>query len=124
MLLAVLDVMRTDLRTLFKGLTAAERMVNLCMELVRHLLHYGHCWSYKRRVGLCAANHPLVSCTLGATCCSCPRQLGPPVVKWGHSRLLLQCTMHPWLSLPGCADVVLMMCCLSCRPYKHWKCPQ
>jgi hypothetical protein len=33
-LLAVHDVMRTDLRTLFKGLTAAERMVNLCMELV------------------------------------------------------------------------------------------
>lgn len=37
MLLAVHDVMRTDLRTLFKGLTAAERMVNLCMELVSAL---------------------------------------------------------------------------------------
>lgn len=39
MLLAVHDVMRTDLRTLFKGLTAAERMVNLCMELVSCRLH-------------------------------------------------------------------------------------
>ncbi len=33
-LLAVHDVMRADLRTLFRGLSAAERMVNLCMELV------------------------------------------------------------------------------------------
>lgn len=39
MLLAVHDVMRTDLRTLFKGLTTAERMVNLCMELVSCRLH-------------------------------------------------------------------------------------
>lgn len=39
MLLAVHDVMRTDLRALFKGMAAAERMVNLCMEMVR-----GHEW--------------------------------------------------------------------------------
>jgi hypothetical protein len=34
-LAAVHEVTRTDLPTLFKGVTAAERMVNLCMELVR-----------------------------------------------------------------------------------------
>jgi hypothetical protein len=56
-LLAVLDVMRTDLRTLFKGLTAAERMVNLCMELVRRVLQYGHC-SCQEREGLCSAIQP------------------------------------------------------------------
>jgi hypothetical protein len=35
-LAAVHEVTRTDLPTLFKGVTAAERMVNLCMELVSH----------------------------------------------------------------------------------------
>lgn len=42
-LLAVHDVMRVDLRALFRGLSAAERMVNLCMELVGGCSHHAEC---------------------------------------------------------------------------------
>jgi hypothetical protein len=47
------DVMRVDLRALFKGLAAAERMVNLCMELVSAR------WLHTSRVMvcLCACGH-------------------------------------------------------------------
>lgn len=34
MLLAVHDVMRVELKALFKGLAPAARMVNLCVEMV------------------------------------------------------------------------------------------
>lgn len=39
MLVAVHEIMRVELKLLFKGLAAAERMINLCLEMVGTCRH-------------------------------------------------------------------------------------